>query len=98
MKKKKLKRKIKKLEIKIGWHTDGQKLLALKCNRLENEVKGLKETVKKFEANPKLQMNRQCTWCKYYDSVVNNDTIYYKCYCNSECINSDKVEMREGVD
>ena len=98
MKKKKLKKKIKKLERTIGWHTDSQRLLALKFNRLDNEVKGLKETVKKFEANPKLQMNRQCTWCKYYDSIVNNGTIYYKCNCNSECTNSDKFEMREDVD
>ena len=49
MKKKKLKKRLKKLERTISWHTDGQRLLALKCNRLENEVKGLKETVKKFE-------------------------------------------------
>lgn len=98
MKKKKLKKRLKKLERIVDWHTDGQRLLALKCNRLENWVKELKETIKKLEANPKLQMNRQCTWCKYYDSVVNNDTIYYKCNCNSECINSDKFEMREGMD
>ena len=49
MKKKKLKKKLKKLERTINWITDSQRILALKCNGLGNEIEKLKETIKKFE-------------------------------------------------
>ena len=98
MKKKKLKKKIKKLEYRVNYICKKLTTTINALNLSESHVAECKEAIKKLEANPKLQMYRQCTWCKYYDSVINNNAIYYKCNCSSECINSDKFEMREEMD
>jgi hypothetical protein len=45
MKKKKLKKRLKKLERTVDWNSDSQKLLALKCSRLDNEIAKIKKAV-----------------------------------------------------
>ena len=73
MKKKKLKKKIKKLERTIKWNTDSQKLLALKCSRLDNDIKNSKETIKKLENDN-----------KYYKEWMDRSGVDYKSWFNFE--------------
>ena len=73
MKKKKLKKRLKKLEKTVRWHTDAQRSLALKCSRLDNTILGLKETIKKLEEDN-----------KYYKEWMDRSGVDYKTWFEGE--------------
>lgn len=67
MKKKKLKKRLKKLEKTVRWHTDAQRSLAFKYDATNSHVEALKKAVNKLEEDN-----------KYYKEWMNRSGVDYK--------------------
>ncbi len=73
MKKKKLKKKIKKLERKIQWLNDCERTLALRCDKLYHNDVEIKNDISKLKNDN-----------KYYKEWMDRSGVDYKSWFNFE--------------
>ena len=73
MKMKKLKKRLKKLERTVDWHTDAQRSLALKYDTVRHQNENLKEAITKLENDN-----------KYYKEWMDRSGVDYESWFEGE--------------